>query len=35
LNGLLSLIFAAETPLGLRLSFPWGTSVLGVFEKER
>jgi 2-polyprenyl-3-methyl-5-hydroxy-6-metoxy-1,4-benzoquinol methylase len=32
-NGLLRLIFSAETPLGLWLPFPWGTSILGVFRK--
>lgn len=33
LNGPLTAIFAAETPLGHWLRFPWGTSVLGVFRK--
>ena len=33
INDLLSTIFNAETPLGHWLSFPWGTSVLGVFRK--
>jgi SAM-dependent methyltransferase len=33
LNGLLSAVFAAETPLGLWWNFPWGTSLLGVFQK--
>lgn len=33
LNRLLTLAFACETPLGLRLPFPWGASVLGVFRK--
>lgn len=33
LNLSLSAIFAAETPLGHWLRFPWGTSVLGVFQK--
>ncbi len=33
-NALLGLIFAAETPLGLSVPFPWGTSVLGVFRKH-
>jgi SAM-dependent methyltransferase len=33
INWLLRAIFAAETPLGLWLPFPWGTSVLGVFQK--
>jgi hypothetical protein len=29
----LAAVFAAETPLGHFLRFPWGTSVLGVFRK--
>lgn len=33
LNEVLALAFAAETPLGLWLPFPWGTSILGVFRK--
>jgi SAM-dependent methyltransferase len=33
LNALMKLIFALETPLGGRLPFPWGTSILGVFQK--
>lgn len=33
LNALFSLVFAAETPLGLTCPFPWGSSVLGVFQK--
>lgn len=33
-NSLLSSIFALETPLGHRLHFPWGTSILGVFRKR-
>ena len=33
LNSLLFAMFAAETPLGLSWSFPWGASVLGVFQK--
>jgi SAM-dependent methyltransferase len=33
LNEALTAVFAAETPLGHWLSFPWGTSVLGVFQK--
>ena len=33
LNSLLNLIFSSETPLGLKLPFPWGTSILGVFQK--
>lgn len=32
-NGLLGAIFSCETPLGLKLPFPWGTSILGVFRK--
>lgn len=32
-NGILSAIFAAETPLGHWVRFPWGTSILGVFRK--
>jgi 2-polyprenyl-3-methyl-5-hydroxy-6-metoxy-1,4-benzoquinol methylase len=32
-NALLKWIFALETPLGLWLPFPWGTSVLGIFQK--
>jgi SAM-dependent methyltransferase len=32
-NQVLASIFAAETPLGHWLPFPWGTSVLGVFRK--
>ena len=33
-NGLLKFIFELETPLGLKLPFPWGTSILGVFQKK-
>lgn len=33
-NFLLSKIFSAESPIGHYVSFPWGTSVLGVFEKR-
>lgn len=33
LNLPLTAIFAAETPLGHWLQFPWGTSLLGVFRK--
>lgn len=33
LNALMKLILDLETPLGLWLPFPWGTSVLGVFQK--
>ncbi len=32
-NALMKLIFDLETPLGLLLPFPWGTSILGVFQK--
>jgi SAM-dependent methyltransferase len=32
-NALLGLVFGAETPLGLSVPFPWGTSVLGIFRK--
>jgi 2-polyprenyl-3-methyl-5-hydroxy-6-metoxy-1,4-benzoquinol methylase len=32
-NALLKLVFNLETPLGLWLPFPWGTSILGVFQK--
>jgi SAM-dependent methyltransferase len=33
LNALMTLIFGLETQLGLWLPFPWGTSILGVFQK--
>ena len=33
LNALMKFIFDLETPLGLWLPFPWGTSILGVFQK--
>ncbi len=33
INRFLSAIFEAETPIGHRLNFPWGTSILGVFKK--
>lgn len=33
LNETLTAIFAAETPIGHFVRFPWGTSVLGVFKK--
>lgn len=33
LNLPLSAIFAAETPLGHSVRFPWGTSILGAFRK--
>jgi SAM-dependent methyltransferase len=34
INALLTLIFAAETPAGHWVRFPWGTSLLGVFQKS-
>lgn len=34
INGVLSAIFNAETPVGHWLRFPWGTSILGVFQKS-
>lgn len=34
LNAALGLVFAAETPLGWVLPFPWGTSVLAVLRKQ-
>jgi SAM-dependent methyltransferase len=33
INRILTAVFSAETPLGLWLSFPWGTSLLGVLHK--
>jgi 2-polyprenyl-3-methyl-5-hydroxy-6-metoxy-1,4-benzoquinol methylase len=33
LNTILSWVFGAETPLGHLVPFPWGTSIMGVFEK--
>jgi 2-polyprenyl-3-methyl-5-hydroxy-6-metoxy-1,4-benzoquinol methylase len=33
MNELLKGIFSIETPLGLWLPFPWGTSILGIFQK--
>jgi SAM-dependent methyltransferase len=33
LNALMKVIFDLESPLGLWLPFPWGTSILGVFQK--
>jgi 2-polyprenyl-3-methyl-5-hydroxy-6-metoxy-1,4-benzoquinol methylase len=33
LNTLMKLVFDLETPLGLWIPFPWGTSILGVFQK--
>ena len=34
INEALTAIFAAETPIGHRLQFPWGTSLLGVLRKD-
>jgi len=34
INHLLRLIFSLETPVGLRVPFPWGTSLLGVFKAD-
>lgn len=33
INTTLSAIFAAESPIGHWLQFPWGTSILGIFRK--
>ncbi len=33
-NQTLRLIFSAETPLGLKMPFPWGTSIAGVFRRQ-
>jgi len=33
-NALLRAVVSLETPLGLRLAFPWGTSALGIFQKR-
>jgi SAM-dependent methyltransferase len=33
INAVLSAVFAAETPLGHKARFPWGTSILSVFKK--
>lgn len=33
LNQILSAVFCSETPIGHHVQFPWGTSILGVFEK--
>jgi len=32
-NGSLGAIFAMETPLGVKMPFPWGTSVLAILRK--
>lgn len=34
LNKVLSLVFCAESPIGHMISFPWGTSILGILEKN-
>jgi SAM-dependent methyltransferase len=34
LNGILELVFSSETPFGWWCPFPWGTSILGVFQKN-
>ena len=34
INAVLSAAFMAETPIGHWLPFPWGTSILGVFQKS-
>jgi 2-polyprenyl-3-methyl-5-hydroxy-6-metoxy-1,4-benzoquinol methylase len=34
LNKILATIFKAETPTGQILRFPWGTSIIGVFQKD-
>lgn len=34
LNRMLYWVFAMETPWGLRMAFPWGTSLLGIFKRE-
>ena len=33
-NTILTALFAAETPVGHLVPFPWGTSILGVFRKQ-
>jgi SAM-dependent methyltransferase len=33
-NSLLSLVFCAESPLGHIAAFPWGTSILGILQKN-
>lgn len=35
INALLGWTFALETPLGLDLHFPWGTSILGIFKCKK
>jgi 2-polyprenyl-3-methyl-5-hydroxy-6-metoxy-1,4-benzoquinol methylase len=34
-NYILSLIFLAESYIGLTMRFPWGTSIVGIFEKPK
>lgn len=34
-NWVLAKVFKAESPIGHHIHFPWGTSVLGVFEKRK
>jgi SAM-dependent methyltransferase len=33
INAMLAAVFACETPLGHRIPFPWGTSVLAIFRR--
>jgi SAM-dependent methyltransferase len=33
INNALKAVFYLETPIGHHVSFPWGTSILGIFEK--
>ncbi len=33
INGILRGVFSLETPVGLRVRFPWGSSILGVFRR--
>ena len=35
INSILRLLFSLETPLGLIVPFPWGTSVLAVLQKPK
>jgi len=35
INSILRLLFSLETPLGLQVPFPWGTSILAVLQKRR
>jgi SAM-dependent methyltransferase len=34
INGILRGVFSLETPVGLRVRFPWGSSILGVFRRR-